>query len=281
MRHPLAPPDADAAEESRGRVLVAAGSREMPGAAVLASMAALRAGARQLTLVTAGPAAPGLGIAVPEARVVGGLMAGSIDLLSTQASVFDAMLIGPGMIADPACGRLVAAAVKHFASTPLILDAAAIGAITRSDFQHPNCLVTPHAGEVAALTGWATPSIVLDPLGTAARAAAHWGVCVLLKGACTVLATPDGGAWFHDGSHPGLATSGSGHVLAGSIAALVAQGAGLVAAAAWAVAAHHRCAERLTASIGEVGYLARDLAAEIAPALAELRGTAQREAAAA
>jgi hydroxyethylthiazole kinase-like uncharacterized protein yjeF len=278
-RHPLPALEPDGDKEVRGQVLVIAGSREVPGAAVLACVAALRSGAGKLTLMTAGPLAAGIGLAVPEARVVGsGLTASAIRLLSAQTPVFDAMLIGPGMSPERECERLAAAAAKLFASTPLIMDAAAIGAIAQAGFRHDSCLVTPHAGELAKLTGWAKQSILADPHTAAARAAAHWNVCVLLKGASTVLATPAGPAWTHDSRRPGLATSGSGDVLAGLIAGLVAQGADLITASAWAVAAHDRCGERLTASIGEVGYLARDILGEIPRALAELRGTAQREA---
>ena len=277
--HPLPALDPTGDKEIRGHVLVIAGGRDMPGAAVLASMAALRAGGGKLTVMTSAQTATGIGVAVPEARVVGGFTVSALRALALAAEVsdFGAVLIGPGMTERRHCERLASAATKLFADTPIILDAAAMDAGLQAGL-HGTCLLTPHAGELAGLTGWPKERIVAEPQAAATEAAAHWNMHVLLKGSTTVLATPGGLAWKHESQRPGLATSGSGDVLAGAVAGLLARGADLVCACAWATAAHDRCGERLSQRIGEVGYLAREIVDEIPCAIADLAAAAQRRA---
>ena len=275
-RHPLPPVDPTGDKEVRGHVLVIAGHRDMPGAAILASMAALRAGAGKMTVMSSRQAATNIGVAVPEARVVGGFSANALRTLAGDLSDFGAVLIGPGMSAQRDCERLANVAMRLFAATPIILDAAAMHAVLRADPHHGTFLLTPHAGELAALTGWTKESIVAEPDAAATEAAMRWNTHVLLKGSTTLLATPAGLAWRHESQRPGLATSGSGDVLAGAIAGLLARGADLVCACAWATASHDRCGERLSARIGEVGYLAREIVGEIPYAIADLAAAARR-----
>jgi hydroxyethylthiazole kinase-like uncharacterized protein yjeF len=274
--HSLPALDPKGDKEIRGHVLVIAGDRDMPGAAVLASMAALRAGGGKLTVMTSAQTATGVGIAVPEARLVGGFTASALKALAVDVSDLGAVVIGPGMSAQRGCERLANAAMKLFADTPIILDAAAMAAGLNARRHHATCLLTPHAGELAGLTGWPKERIVAEPEAAATEAAAHWDTHLLLKGSTTVLATPGGLAWRHESQRPGLATSGSGDVLAGAIAGLLARGADLVCACAWATAAHDRCGERLGERIGEVGYLAREIVDEIPCAIADLATGARR-----
>jgi hydroxyethylthiazole kinase-like uncharacterized protein yjeF len=136
-------------------------------------------------------------------------------------------------------------------------------------------LLTPHAGEMAKLTGLTKDAVVADPAAVAARAARRWNAVVALKGSVTYVATPAGRLWCHQGGNVGLASSGSGDVLAGIIAGLAARGAALEQAAAWGVALHAHAGDRLAKRIGTLGFLAREIGAEI-PGLLDAWSSRQR-----
>lgn len=284
---PLPVPRCDGDKEVRGHILIVGGSREMPGAAILAATAALRAGAGKLTLATAAMVAPLVAMALPEARVIGlaetsggGFAAEAARKLGELAGKVDALLIGPGMQDDTATAELVHALLPRFQRARIILDACAMGVVRPPADQHlladpvdwehfrfaEPVLLTPHAGELAHLSGADMAAILGDPLGAARLGAARWNAVLALKGAQTVIATPDGHLWQHQGGNIGLAISGSGDTLAGIIAGLAARGAGLEQAAAWGVALHAAAGEQLTIRYGVLGYLAREIAAEV-PAL--------------
>src|SRR5687767_4371535 len=149
-------PDAD--KEVRGRVLVIAGSREIPGAAVLAGMAALRAGAGKLVIATGESIATQMGFAMPEARVIalaetpaGGFDARGIDLLEENLARAAAVLIGPGMLDADATPRFTARLLPALAGRPVVLDALAMGATSVCERYQEPVLLTPHAGEMASL----------------------------------------------------------------------------------------------------------------------------------
>lgn len=272
---PLPAHDNSADKEARGRTLVIAGSREMGGAAILAGTAALRAGAGKLMIATAGSLARSLSVAMPEARVIGlaetldgGFATDGASRLAPFAARADAVLIGPGLLDEPAACAFVQALLPTLmqASVPVILDALAMSVVgCQPRFERP-VLLTPHAGEMAHLTGIAKDDIVADPLQAALEAAALWNAVVALKGACTYIATPDGRWWQHEGGNVGLATSGSGDTLAGVITGLAARGASLEQACAWGVALHAAAGVALAGRLGTLGYLAREIPAEI-PAL--------------
>lgn len=272
---PLPPPDHDGDKESRGRALIVAGTAELAGAAVLAGMAALRAGAGKLTVATCESAAGWVAQSLPEARVIGlaqakqgGFDPGGIDALAELADKVDAILIGPGMQNLASTADFTAALWRAFGHKPVILDAAAMDAISAVDGRMPPPLVTPHAGEMAHLTGASKQAVLTDPATAARDAARRFNAVVVLKGPATFIASPQGELWRHEGGNAGLATSGSGDVLAGLLVALVARGATLVQAAAWGVALHARAGDRLARRLGTLGYLARELPAEV-PALME------------
>jgi len=283
----LPEPSFDDDKEGRGHVLIVGGSREMPGAVMLAATAALRAGAGKLTMATAATVAPLVATAIPEARVIGlgetsagGFTVEAARRLGELAGKTSALLVGPGMQDDAATAELVHALLSRFAGTPVILDAAAMGAVRAQgephlleepkDMEHfrfrEAVLMTPHAGELAHLTRRDKERICDAPLEAAQEAARRWNAIVALKGATTVIATPDGQQWQHQGGNVGLAISGSGDALAGIIAGLVARGATLEQAAAWGVALHASAGEQLSIRYGVLGYLAREISAEI-PAL--------------
>jgi len=274
---PLPAVDGDGDKESRGRVLVVAGSREVPGAAVLAAEAALRAGAGKLVVATPQSAWPIVAAALPEARVVplpetssGGPQPGSFRALADCAGETAAVLAGPGMADTMATSMFVQDLLALFAGTPFVLDALAMDCVRSGlRFRQP-VLLTPHAGEMAHLTGEGKEEIRERPLEVAVRQAQAWNAVVALKGATTCIAAPAAGAWRHCAETPGLATSGSGDVLAGLVAGLLARGAPPEQAAVWGVALHARAGAVLAARSGAVGYLARDLAAQVPGLMQEL-----------
>ena len=275
-RWPLPQPDDEGDKEERGRVLVIAGSREMPGALILAANAALNAGAGKLTVATAASVARLVATALPEARVIelaeteaGGIDRSAVERVRELLPRVDAVLIGPGMQDEPAVCGFCAELLQHLSAPVLVLDAVAMGVVGPAPriakFSSPTIL-TPHAGELAHLTGSDKQDICADSATAAASAARKWNAVVALKGATTFIAAPNGSRWRHVGGNVGLAISGSGDVLAGIVAGLAARGASAEQAAVWGVALHARAGEQLAASSGPLGYLARDLSAEV-PAL--------------
>lgn len=295
---PLPMPQADGDKNARGYVVIIAGSREMPGAVLLASTAALRAGAGKLAIATADSVAPHIGVAVPEARVIGlretaagGLVADQRSDLQAVCRQASAVLIGPGMQDETACCHLVRALLPDCIHAPLILDAAGMSIVSRDADCGPAAtggvvpaaadapdapvggfrfaspvLLTPHAGELASLTGADKDDILAQPDAAARLAAQRWQATVALKGALTVIADVNHQEWRHEGGNTGLAISGSGDVLAGIIAGLAARGAPLEQAAAWGVALHAMAGEQLALKHGPQGYLAREISTEV-PAL--------------
>jgi ADP-dependent NAD(P)H-hydrate dehydratase len=283
---PLPMPGQDGDKEERGHVLILGGSREMPGAVILAATAALRAGAGKLTVATGASVAQLVALAMPEARVIGlaeteagGFVLDAIARLDPLADRVNAILIGPGMQDEAATAELVHGLLErlHESGTAIVLDACAMGTLLHAPegwaqgedfrFRQP-VILTPHCGEMAHLTSIEKCDIVAGPDARALAAAAAWNAVVALKGARTVIASPDGAMWQHEGGNVGLAISGSGDTLAGIIAGLAARGATLEQAACWGVALHARAGERLAERMGVLGYLAREIPDEI-PALLE------------
>lgn len=273
---PLPALDDGADKEARGRVLVIGGSRDVAGAMLLAGTAALRVGAGKLVLATVASAVAALSMAMPEARVIGlpETPAGGMDPQGVQAleAVVEAagsVLVGPGMMDPPATLDLVARLMPMLRGRAVVLDARAMDVVTRlRRFDEP-VLLTPHAGEMAHLSGADKQALLAEPLRAAREAAHRWNAVLALKGPRTVIAHPGGKAWLHEGGNVGLGTSGSGDTLAGAIAGLAARGASLEQACAWGVVLHARAGEQLAQRLGPVGYLARELPLEM---LAVLRG---------
>ncbi|MDB5872450.1 MAG: hypothetical protein JWQ07_1892 [Ramlibacter sp.] len=278
LRHwPLPLIEQEADKEVRGRVLVIAGSREIPGAALLAGSAALRAGAGKLVIATARSVAVSTAIAIPEARVIGlpetaqGAFApDGLRLLESVAATTDAALVGPGCMDEAGTVEFVTSLLPLLPHTPVVLDALAMNVIKRLKRVQQPVLLSPHLGEMAELRGRAKEDIAADPQA-AAQASADWNAIVALKGATTLIASPDGRRWRREGGCPGLATSGSGDVLAGLIAGFAAQGAALEQAGAWGVVLHALAGARLARKMGPLGYLARELPQEVPQLMKRLR----------
>ena len=279
-RMPLPTLNDDDDKESRGRVLVVGGSMLVPGAILLAGVAALRAGAGKLQLATVRDAAVGLALAVPESLVVSlpqtraGEIAGARAAapLGDYASEAGALLVGPGMATGAHAEALLAALLAHVGDdTTLVLDGAGIVALQASRGAARRRLaslggrvvLTPHAGEMASLLDIDKREVEADPATIAVRAAGELGVVVALKGAESWIADPDGALLHYRGGSVGLGTSGSGDTLAGIVAGLAARGASPLVAAAWGVWAHGAAGRRLARRMGVVGFLARELLAEV------------------
>lgn len=273
----LPPVDGQQGKEGRGCVLVVGGSDQIPGAVILAATAALRAGAGKLQIATGRRVAPWVAVAVPEARVVGlnhtrngELAPRACDAIAAEAAACDALLVGPGMMDERAGVQLVRRCLRAAEGPPLIVDAAPLVAFRdrrplRRDGR-PRVVLTPHAGEMAMLWNVPKEQIQAAPLEIAREAAARLHAVVVLKGAVTFIATPDGAAFHNTAGNSGLGTSGSGDALSGVVAGLCARGADPLRAALWAVYLHARAGDALARRIGHHGYLAREILPEI-PAL--------------
>jgi ADP-dependent NAD(P)H-hydrate dehydratase len=259
-------------KEDRGRVLVVGGSLETPGAVLLAATAALRAGAGKLQIATNREVATSVAIAVPEARVIGlrSARSGSIAPLSCrrifpEAGRCDALLVGPGMSDEIAIKDLLRCARPK--GSTLIVDAGALrlfrGRRPLSRGGREDVVATPHAGEMADLWGIERGEVGRAAATIARESAARLGTVMVLKGACTYIASPDGTMFHNLEGNVGLGTSGSGDALSGIIAGLAARGASPLQSAVWGVYLHAKAGDALARKIGPVGYLARELLGEV------------------
>jgi len=281
--HPL-PEHEGGDKRDRGRLLVIAGSVEMPGAALLAALSALRAGAGILQIATCETHAPHLGIAMPEAMVVGCPVTsrGGIDPAASSRIVelalgCDAVLVGPGMADEEAIIELSVAVLKGVVGPYFVLDAAAFTCLRAHletlTAKQGRIVVTPHAGEMAKFLEKPREDVERDPLAAAKKTTAVIGGVVVLKGVRTHIASPSGETWLCDHGCIGLATSGSGDTLGGIMAGLLARGAQPEQAAFWSVYIHGEAGQRLTRKSGSLGFLAREIPDEIPRILEDLRST--------
>ncbi len=267
-----------------GRVLVVAGSIDFAGAAVLAALGAMRAGAGVVRVATAESVAARVASTVPELTWMSldeeapGLIApGGWRRVTTEAPSYDSLVIGPGLGSQPATLRRTRQLITTL-RVPAVIDADGLNALADGDRWWQSTaahhVLTPHAGEFARLTGAQAPDGADDAAraDAAAAAALRWDQVVVLKGAHTVVADPGGETLASSIATPALATAGSGDVLAGVIAALLAAGATPMAAATCGVAVHGAAGLMAAERIGTAGTMARDLAALLPEAIGQLRG---------
>jgi len=255
-----------------GHVLVIAGSAGKTGAAALVCEAALRAGAGLVTLA----ARPEVGAAlhgVPEAMFAalpgsGPLAAADLPPLREALKGKSALAIGPGIHRGPETGPLIGELVAGAEVT--VLDADALNALAehrdriaewfRKAPTRP--LLTPHPGEFARLTGEETERALSDRVESAVRAAQRFGGCVALKGAHTVIADPEGSSAICAAGNPGMATAGTGDVLTGIAAALLARRSGIGGTSErgrLAVFVHAMAGDLAAAEVGETPLVASDI----------------------
>jgi len=260
-----------------GHVLVIAGSRGKSGAAVLCSRGAARAGAGLVT------------VAVPESQqpiVAAGLLEAMSEGLPDAGGALDydeerlrhlvrgraAIACGPGLGTGAGARDTVAWLLTNVAGA-LVLDADALNCLAemlrQGERPRPagDLVITPHPGEMARLAGVSTAAVQADRVGVARELAAAHACVVVLKGARTVVAAPDGRLGINPTGNPGMASGGMGDVLTGVVAAFLAQGLPPFEAACLAVHAHGFAADLVAAEQGTIGLLAGDVAEAIPHAL--------------
>ncbi len=251
-----------------GRVLAVAGSEQFVGAARLASEAAYRSGAGLVTLACPPSVQAAVAPSLPEATYLPrGAALDSARIVEALDRV-NVLLIGPGLGQAPETRTLVADVLR---AAPIdarcVIDADALNALAQtpdwSSTVHARCVLTPHPGEMSRLLGMTVEAVQQDRLAGALRAAASWDQVVVLKGAHSIVAAPDGRAMISPHANPLLASAGTGDVLAGVIAGLLAQGADPFDAAACGVYVHGMAGEELREDLGDRGLLASDLLPQI------------------
>ena len=272
--HPL-PPLRDTDKNEHGRLLICAGSRNVPGSAILAANAAFRAGAGKVQLATAQTVAPGIALLIAELLVIGlpeaedgGFNSDAVHVISERGENADAILAGPGMRRNDSLESIVRALLET--DRPLVLDAATLHVLRTEADSCREALVSPvllpHSGEMASLLDCSEAEVEQDRLAAALEAAHHYRAAVLAKGSTSFIASPDGRTWVWRGGVPGLGVAGSGDVLAGIVGALLARGAEPLTALLWAVLLHGEAGEQLSKIIGPVGFRASEIPDQI-PAL--------------
>ncbi|MCC7355680.1 MAG: bifunctional ADP-dependent NAD(P)H-hydrate dehydratase/NAD(P)H-hydrate epimerase, partial [Anaerolineae bacterium] len=302
---------ADAHKGTFGRALIVAGSANYTGAAYLAGAAAYRAGAGLVTLGVARPLHPTLAAALHETtwlllpHDMGVLAPDAAKMVREKAGDYRALLLGPGLGQETPTVEFVRQLLEPKTSTPtraprigfqalraaepqpaeakepphlppLVLDADALNILAATE-EWPrrvpaHSILTPHPGEMARLCNLKTEEIAADRLGLARAKAAEWNQVIVLKGAHTVCAAPDGRAVVQPFANPALATAGSGDVLAGAIVGLLAQGLEPFAAAVAGTYLHGLAGEWVRRALGDAGAVAGDLLPRLPEVLRALRG---------
>lgn len=271
VRDLMPPRDPHGHKGTFGRALVIAGSRGMIGAACLAAESALRSGAGLVKLLVPESLVSTCATKLTEVMVwglpeddSGGPDASALELALEFVDESDAVLIGPGLSMAPAAQEFVRSLVPHV-EKPLVLDADGLNALAGDDFdatkrlaEHP-AVLTPHPGELARLVGRDTRKLLKDPVKTARDAAERFGCELVFKSAPTVVASPMGAADLSSLGNDGMATAGSGDVLAGLITGLLAQGYDAPTAARVGVMVHGRAGDICRAELSRRGMIAGDI----------------------
>jgi NAD(P)H-hydrate epimerase len=270
----------DAHKWSCGHALAICGSTGFTGAASLTSISAMRSGCGLVTLVTPRSLNPVMEIKLTEVMTlpVDETPAGSLAFKAGKAILdfaagADAVAIGPGLSQNRDTVKLV----KHLLprlGVPTVLDADGLNAFAGKaeklkglDFP---LIITPHVGEASRLFGIDKKKILSRPVEFARKTAKDLGLVMVLKGAPTIIAGPDGDTYINPTGNQGLATAGSGDVLTGIIAGLLAQGADVLEAAASGVYIHGLIADLLLEEYGYFGFMAGELAETIPEAIADI-----------
>jgi NAD(P)H-hydrate epimerase len=280
IRSLLPPRPRDAHKGTFGKVLIVSGSTLYTGAPILAAEAAYRSGAGLVTLATPQSIHAIAASKINEATFLplpdqnGALNAAAFDQVREAIMSYTTTLIGPGLTtgAQPFIERLLTQGVDHSA---LVLDADALNILAQIDewwTRVPSpAILTPHPGEMARLTKFSLKEIEADRERVAIEYAERWGHVIVLKGAFTVIAAPDGRSILLPFANPALATAGSGDVLAGTIVALRAQGLAAYEAAVCGAYLHGAAGEMAQREIGSAGMLAGDLLKQLPRVLNSLR----------
>jgi ADP-dependent NAD(P)H-hydrate dehydratase len=273
-------PEPTGGKNARGSILVIGGSSQTLGAVLLAAEAALRAGAGKLQVATAESVAPFAATALPEALVQalpqsesGAIRAEAADVVRELAAAADAVLIGPGMQDVEETQGFGDRLLPHLQG-PVALDALGLASVTADVgcLRHLDARVvlTPNPTELAIALHREEDEIEEDPAAATLELAGRANAAVGLGGATSWIAAPDRRLWRDDSGGAGLGVSGAGDVRAGIVAGLLARGADPVQAAVWGSHLHGRAGERLAATIGRLGFLARELPVQIPQVIDEI-----------
>jgi NAD(P)H-hydrate epimerase len=288
-----------------GRALIVAGSVNYVGAAALAGAGASRVGAGLVTMALPMPIQPAVAANLTEATYLllphdlGVIASGAVSVLEEALGDYKALLLGPGLTQEEETVTFVHSFLGlerperrgHIGFLPtssreervrpdlpsLVVDADGLNALAQAErwwqALPPGTILTPHPGEMARLMGGEVQAkeIQSDREGAAQRMAGEWGVVVVLKGAFTVVAAPDGRVTVVPFANAGLATAGSGDVLAGAIVGLRAQGMGAFEAAVAGAYLHGLAGELARADLGDMGMVAGDLPSRLPLALQRIR----------
>jgi ADP-dependent NAD(P)H-hydrate dehydratase / NAD(P)H-hydrate epimerase len=270
-----------------GRAFLVGGAPGMTGAMVLAAQAATRAGAGYVRVAAPASLQAILAAHLVEPMVLAcgedehrTLTTSALPLILSEAERADAVAVGPGLSRNPHAASLARELATHLAR-PLVIDADALTALSPAeDVLVPALrlapaprILTPHLGEMSRLTGQSHQELESRRIDATKGWAQRWGAVVVLKGAPTVVAAPDGRVSVNPTGSPALATAGTGDVLTGTIVALLAQGLAPFDAARLAVFAHGMAGEMAGTEVGDVGATATDVVARIPRALARIRAT--------
>ncbi|MGI6091914.1 MAG: NAD(P)H-hydrate dehydratase [Veillonellaceae bacterium] len=271
----------DAHKGTTGKAIVIAGSQGMTGAAALTATAVVRAGAGLVTLGIAESLHDIMEVKLTEVMTrplpesVGGIIGRkALPHIEEMAAKSNVLAIGPGLGRNDETMAVVREIIKS-AECPLVIDADALNALVGYTdlLNHTKALpvVTPHPGEMARLMGLTVKDVSKDRVGIARQAAGLWGAIVVLKGARTIVAYPDGEVYINTTGNPGMATGGTGDVLTGVIAGLIAQGLTTHAAAVAGVHIHGLAGD-IAAAGGTIGLIASDVVAAMPAAISGIQG---------
>ncbi len=284
----IGPRPAASNKGSFGHVLVLGGSTGKAGAAAMAGMAALRGGAGLSTVATAKSVLATVAGFHPELMTepLEETEAGSIALASLQQGRLDALIkaktvlaVGPGISRHPETAELVRGVVKKY-KLPIVLDADGLNAFEGRASELKSragaLVITPHPGEMARLAGSTIPAVQHDRLNVARTFARDHGLIVVLKGHRTLIAQPDGTVWVNATGNPGMATGGTGDILTGMVAGLIAQNPDRIAEAVIAaVHLHGLAGDVARESMGEHSMVATDLLKSLPEAFRRTRDMSQ------
>ncbi len=260
---------ADAHKGRFGHVLVVGGSVGLAGAPMMAGESALRVGAglcsvavpRSIYTTSASSLREAMVYPVADAPP-GCLSAESVDGLQNMLKRANVLAVGPGWSTHPPA-REALRRLLEVAEVPCVIDADALNCLALEPdilpAQHPPMVLTPHPGEMARLMNTDTASVQANRLQVAEEAAKRFGAVVVLKGARTVVATPEGRIWVNPTGNPGMATGGSGDALTGAVAGLLAQGLDAEQSAVVGVYLHGLAGDLAAEEAGQAGLIAGDI----------------------
>ncbi len=269
-----------------GRVMVVAGSINYIGAACLASSGAMRAGAGLVTLamaaslqhIVASKLTEVIYLPLPEAGP-GFISPQATRTIFRELGNYDVILAGCGLGQSQSVKKFIKSALLGKPlPLPLVLDADALNILAQTPHWWRklavDAILTPHPGEMARLAGVSVDEVQSDRVGIVRKTAQEWHKTVVLKGAYTVIAEPEGRTRICPVANPGLASAGTGDVLAGAIAGLVAQGLNLFDAAAAGVYLHGQAGEIVRSELGDAGTIASDLLPALPLAIKRIKESA-------